>query len=992
MRWFVDLASRLVQKVPVVVLGVLLVATVVLGSLASQQQVETDITEFAPEGELADVFDRIDEQFGGREGQIQVIVDAGPGGDVLQRDGLAAAQRVADIAEDTPGIAEALREEGPLGGAVSSFASPVTGQLDAFDADLDSVGEGFLDAVVDDVMSGEQGAQLEGLLSNDFDGERARGGLVMVGLDPDLSLDETEAASVALAEALSAEDFGFLDVDAFSFAILAEDLEAGFEEELPLLLGISFLLIMGILGVLYRRVSDVLLAVTGLVVSIVWMAGFSVLLGPDYLGITGPFNQIAIAVPVLLVGLGVDYSVHLSSRYREERGAGKVPPEAARIAVATVGVALLLATVTTVIGFLSNAISPLPPIADFGWFAAAGILSSFVVLGGLVPAARNLLDRRRRAASAAPPPATSGGPVVTRLAEVPARVPMLALGVGFVVAAGAGLLATNLDTTFSQDEFIPEDSDAGQLLDQLDELFGGDVSEQTFVLLEGDVDVEALQAIHDAEEGLAGVEDVVTVDDRADVQSPPQVIRSLDETVDALRQQLAGQFALLDDPAAAAETLPLPDRIAIDDLPADMRAELSDGNALDDGEGLPLAGADALPTDLDALEERLPDGVSPFEALLAALPEAQLVDAFRSGLAEQLEEGVPDVDDAVIADLAALEPEELTAEAIIESGYPTDELPDDALALLEAGDRLEELGWTDDGFAADADVDALLDVVDEHSGDELNAVLGDDAALMIVSTRAGEEGAPRLADDLRDGLSGLTAMGLEPTVVSEQLLIDETLNELADSQTDAIIVSLAAALALVTVYYGFTARRPALGLITMIPALLSVPLILGSMWVAGLSFNALTATVASIAIGIGVPYGIHLTNRYLEQRERGGDPAETIRQTIHHTGAALFGSAITTASGFGVLVLSNLVPIRQFGGVTSVTILYALITAILLESSALVLWDRHHRRNGRGPQQAASTTEAAPPSEPAPERQDEPEEAPALLRARVGPSYRMPER
>ncbi len=962
MKWFVELASRLVERSPLVVLLVLAVVTVALGSLASQQQLETDITEFAPEGELADLFDRIEEEFGARAGRVQVIVDAGPGGTVLERDGLLAAERVAEIAAEDEEVAAALREAGPLGGAISSFASPVSGQLEAFDTDIAAAGDGFLDAVLDDVFSGERAAQIEGLLSNDFDGERARGGLVVVALDPELNQAETDAASLALADALAAEDFGFLDVDTFSFAILAEDLESGFEEELPLLLGISFLLIIAILGVLYRRASDVLLAVTGLVVSIVWMTGLSVLLGPDYLGITGPFNQIAIAVPVLLVGLGVDYSVHLSARYREERvSGGRTPPDAARVAVATVGVALMLATVTTVIGFLSNAISPLPPIADFGWFAAAGILSSFVVLGGLVPAARNLLDRRRRAASA-PPPETSGGPVVTRLAEIPARVPVLALAAGVAAAVGGGLLATNLDTTFSQEEFIPEDSDAGRLLDQLDDLFGGDVSEQTFVVLDGDVEsVAALQAMDDAEKTLAGVDDVVTVDDRAEVRSPPQVIRSLDETVDALRQQLAGQFALLDDPDSAAENLPLPERITIDDLPADVRAELENGGDHSLGEGEAL-----LPTDdLDALEERLPEGVSAFEALLAALPDADLVDMFRAALAEQLEEEAPDVAPEVLADLAAREPDELTAAVIRASGYPVDELPGDTLELLEAGDELRALGWTDDGFAADADVDGLLEVVDEYSGDELRAVLGDDTALMIVSTRAGEERAPELAATLREQLSGVEAAGLQTTLVSEQLLIDETLTSLADSQTNSIVVSLAAALALLTLYYGFTARRPALGFITMIPALLSVPLILGSMWLAGLSFNALTATVAAIAIGIGVPYGIHLTNRYLEQRNHGGDPADTIRETIRHTGAALFGSAVTTASGFGVLVLSGLLPIRQFGGVTSVTILYALITALLVESSALVLWDRHHRRRRGEPTGAATAArvEASVPTD-----------------------------
>ena len=244
---------------------------------------------------------------------------------------------------------------------------------------------------------------------------------------------------------------------------------------------------------------------------------------------------------------------------------------------------------------------------------------------------------------------------------------------------------------------------------------------------------------------------------------------------------------------------------------------------------------------------------------------------------------------------------------------------------------------------------AILALAGKRAGDQLAGVLSEDAALLSISTQAGEEGADVLADQILATLEPLeTAMPGGIAVISDQLLIDATLQQMTSSQINAIVLSLLAALLLLTLYYAISARRPLLGPITMLPSLLSVPLILGSMWVVGLSFNALTATVSSIAIGIGVPYGIHVTNRFLEEQAHGGDTATTITQTLRHTGAALIGSAVTTASGFGVLVLSDLTPMQQFGGVTSVTIIYALVTALLIESSALVLWDRWHRRRDPG--------------------------------------------
>jgi uncharacterized protein len=321
---------------------------------------------------------------------------------------------------------------------------------------------------------------------------------VVVNLDPEAGWDDIHRAHLALDEVVTAVDQGFFDANAFSFSIVQAEMEGGMERDMPRLLGASFLLIILILAFQFRRVSDVLLGVAGLASSVIWMAGISVLLGPNYLGLTGTFSQIAMAVPVLLVGLGIDYSVHLTSRYREERAHGHDASTSARTAVVTVGVALTLATITTAIGFLVNWLSPLPPIADFGLFAAAGIVSAAVVLGLLVPSARILLDRRRAAADH---PTTQAPPQRRALSFLPAKAPAATLVAGLVLASGAALLATDLDSTFSRDEFIPEGSQAASMMARLDLLFGGDISERTQAFVEGDVrDPATFELLLDAEE------------------------------------------------------------------------------------------------------------------------------------------------------------------------------------------------------------------------------------------------------------------------------------------------------------------------------------------------------------------------------------------------------------------------------------------------------------------------------------------------------------
>ncbi|WP_165492177.1 efflux RND transporter permease subunit [Egibacter rhizosphaerae] len=966
--------ARGVSRHPGLMILVVAVGSVVFGALGTQQEVETDIAEFSADSETSRIFDRVEEDFGGRGGSIQVIVDAGPGGNVLTADGLQAAERIVDVVEETPEVEAALQEDTERSPAIVTYAAPLLGQVEVYDLDVDELTDSFVDAIVDDVLDSGQGDQMGSLLSDDLDergdGATARGGLVSISLEPGLEQQQAREAGLALVDALEAADFEWISADAFSFEILSEDIEDGMLDDLPILMGVSFALIIVILSFLFRRASDVVLGVGGLVLTILWMQGIAVLLGPGYLELTGPFNQIAIAVPVLLIGLGIDYSVHLNARYQEERRAGAPGADAASTAVRTVGVALLLATITTVIGFLSNLATPLPPIADFGAFAAGGIASAFVVMGLLVPSTRTLLDRRRdRQATAPAAPsgterqtaAPASGSPVDAVAQLPARAPVLSLVAAALLAALAGWFAVGIDTSFSQDEFIPGDSDAAELLDRQEDLFGGDVSEETFVLVDGDLrDPGVLQAMQQVQEDLASVDDVNTRGDAADVRSPFSVLENLDRQIDAAQQQLSAQLQLFADPEAGAEELPLPTDLTVDDLPdALLEDELEDGEELTGDE---LGGDVPLDeVDLDALEDRLPSGVTAEDALLSVVPGAELAGELRAGFAEQLEdEGPEGVSDEHLETLADLDPEELDTATLEAHGYPLDELDDSTRDLLDAAGRMGELGWTGDGVADDADVEGLYALTRELLGADLDSVLTEDggAGLLIVSSQAGEEEAEALAATIRAELEPLTATGAQAVVASEQLLISETLDELTNAQVGAIVISLGAALVLLVVYYAATARRPMLGVVTMIPPILAVPLILGSMRVVGLAFNALTATVASIAVGIGVPYGIHLTNRYLEQRGAGADIAGTIHQTVSNTGAALIGSAVTTASAFGVLGLSNLEPIRQFGIVTSITILYALIAAIVAETSGLVLWDRYHRwrdRRRRGAAPAGTT-------------------------------------
>ena len=265
----------------------------------------------------------------------------------------------------------------------------------------------------------------------------------------------------------------------------------------------------------------------------------------------------------------------------------------------------------------------------------------------------------------------------------------------------------------------------------------------------------------------------------------------------------------------------------------------------------------------------------------------------------------------------------------------------------ELAARFAVLGLTEGmGFADDADLAGLYDLSDRVLPGRLSSLVDEAGSIGVItiSTTAGEDRVEDLEAALGAALAPLDGAGATTIVTSENLIIAEVLDSMIASQTRSIFFTLGAALVLLVAYFGFSQRRPALGLVTMLPSLVVVAWTLGTMRLLGLSYNVLTATVASLAIGIGVPYGIHVTHRYLEDRERADSVDDAIRLTVTHTGSALTGAALTTAAGFGVLVFASLLPIQQFGAVTAITILFSLVAAVLVQPSGLVLWSRWHDR------------------------------------------------
>ena len=162
---------------------------------------------------------------------------------------------------------------------------------------------------------------------------------------------------------------------------------------MALLMIVALLVIAALLFVFTRSLFDLILSLLGLVVTIFWVFGAQGWLGPNGVGLIGAPNALTTMVPIMLIGLVLDYAIQTVALYREQRNEGQPVRPAVRIGLRSVIVPLALAAVTTIVSFLANVTSPLPANGDFGIVAAIGVGSGLIVMLTLLASARALVDR-----------------------------------------------------------------------------------------------------------------------------------------------------------------------------------------------------------------------------------------------------------------------------------------------------------------------------------------------------------------------------------------------------------------------------------------------------------------------------------------------------------------------------------------------------------------------------------------------------------------------
>jgi predicted RND superfamily exporter protein len=108
-----------------------------------------------------------------------------------------------------------------------------------------------------------------------------------------------------------------------------------------------------------------------------------------------------------------------------------------------------------------------------------------------------------------------------------------------------------------------------------------------------------------------------------------------------------------------------------------------------------------------------------------------------------------------------------------------------------------------------------------------------------------------------------------------------------------------------------------------------------AMYVLGIDYSPLTATLGSMTIGVAAEYTILVMERYAEEEKRLHDPIAAIQESVQKIGTAITVSGLATFFGFSALCLATFPIISNFGVTTLIAVAFSLMGAIFIMPAVL---------------------------------------------------------
>lgn len=248
---------------------------------------------------------------------------------------------------------------------------------------------------------------------------------------------------------------------------------------------------------------------------------------------------------------------------------------------------------------------------------------------------------------------------------------------------------------------------------------------------------------------------------------------------------------------------------------------------------------------------------------------------------------------------------------------------------LVAQANQEAAGGRPDAFSVPASRKLLGQYLLLYPPQALDAYVSHDLRRANIVVRHNIRESSRLNQhlrELRQAVISYAGPTMVTSIVGENLLIN--------AAADRLMVDLAkiSAAILLFVFVGVSLMYTSIkgGLIALVPSALPMLIILGGMRILEIPVSTTTILVAVIIIGVAIDGTLHLFSRYSDLCRHTHDYREAVIETLKHEAAPMTAVSLALAAIFGVLAMSDFALISQFGVLTAVAMIVALLANLLI--------------------------------------------------------------
>jgi len=168
--------------------------------------------------------------------------------------------------------------------------------------------------------------------------------------------------------------------------------------------------------------------------------------------------------------------------------------------------------------------------------------------------------------------------------------------------------------------------------------------------------------------------------------------------------------------------------------------------------------------------------------------------------------------------------------------------------------------------------------------------------------------------------------GMNATLSGRVVLTYHWIKDIGVSHFSGVLL----ALFLVWLVSSLLFRSAVAGSYALIPVLISILLVYSTMAFYSITLGIGTSMFAAVAIGLGVDFAIHTLDRLKVLYRETQDVTKTLTQFYPSTGRALFFNVLALALGFGVLMVSKVIPLNNFGLIVAISVFTSFLVSLTL--------------------------------------------------------------